>query len=280
MKRFEESPDADFNLCLDVTRVVCCDRTDYQELLIFDNPTCGRVLVLDGAIQTTERDEFIYHEMLAHPPILAHGSVQRVLIIGGGDGGALEEVLKHPVKSVTMVEIDSRVIEHCRAHMPAICGQAFEDTRTELIIGDGAEFVAGTERAYDLIVVDSTDPNGPSKVLFEEAFYRDCRRTLGQDGILVNMCGIPYLEGALLGNVFANLARAFDDVAFFMATVPSYGGGSLAFGWASASARYRRTSCQTLHERLRASGIQTRYYDPDVHLAAFVLPGYVRELIC
>ena len=141
-----------------VERVIYQGRTKFQDLTIFENPSLGRVLVLDGIVQTTEGDEFIYHEMMAHVPLLAHGRVKEVLIVGGGDGGVLREVLRHPIRRATMVELDRGVIDLCREHMPALSGGAFDDKRTDLMISDGVRFVAETDRRFDAIIVDSHGP--------------------------------------------------------------------------------------------------------------------------
>jgi spermidine synthase len=151
---------------LEVEEVLFEGKSEFQDIKILRNPKFGRIMTLDGIVQTTEGDEFVYHEMFAHVPMLAHGNVRRVLIIGGGDGGLLEEVLKHKVEHVTEVELDGGVVEVAREHLSSICGQAYDDPRTELVIGDGAKFVVETGQRYDVILVDSTDPIGPGAVLF------------------------------------------------------------------------------------------------------------------
>lgn len=156
-------------------------RTEHQHLVIFENARMGRVMALDGVIQTTEADEFIYHEMLTHVPILAHGAARRVLIIGGGDGGMLREVAKHKsVERITMVEIDGTVVDMCKAFLPNHSQGAFDDPRLNLVIDDGMRFVATTEERFDVIISDSTDPIGPGEVLFSENFYQACRRCLNE----------------------------------------------------------------------------------------------------
>lgn len=156
-------------------------RTDHQHLVIFENPVMGRVMALDGVIQTTEADEFIYHEMLTHVPILAHGAVKRVLIIGGGDGGMLREVSKHiGIEHITMVEIDGTVVDMCKEFLPNHSKGAYDDPRLNLVIDDGMRFVATTEEKFDVIISDSTDPIGPGEVLFSENFYQACHRCLNE----------------------------------------------------------------------------------------------------
>ena len=158
----------------EVSKVLFSEKTEFQDMVIFENPKFGRVLVLDGVIQTTEKDEFIYHEMMVHTPLLANGAAKRVLIIGGGDGGCLREALRHPgVEKVTMVEIDPTVVDLSREYLPMHSDGAFDDPRTDLVIADGLKYVAESAEKFDVIIVDSTDPIGPGEVLFTDAFYRD-----------------------------------------------------------------------------------------------------------
>lgn len=275
----EETLHRDFRLKLRSSRVLHQGETAFQRIALFENPTFGRVLALDDCIQTTERDEFIYHEMLTHLPMLAHGAVRRVLIIGGGDGGTLEEVLKHAtVERVAMIEIDRAVIELSREYLPSICGSAFEDPRAEIVIGDGVEHVAKTDARYDLIIVDSSDPIGPAEALFTADFYADCRRCLNAGGVLVTQNGVPFLQADELRNTLGALRALFRDAACYIATVPTYTGGPMAFGWGCDDPAVRATPPATLRERFAAAGLGTRYYRPEIHAAAFALPGYIAAL--
>lgn len=276
----EELLHADLRLGLKAERILHDGQTAYQRVVVFENPTFGRVLTLDSVVQTTERDEFIYHEMLVHVPLLAHGGVRRVLIVGGGDGGMLEEALKHrSVERVTLVEIDPGVIELSKAHLRAICRDAFEDPRAEVVIADGVEYVAAGAARFDLIIVDSPDPVGPAEALFTERFYRDCRGCLAPGGILVTQNGVPFLQGGELAGTLRCLRGLFADASCYLATVPTYAGGPMAFGWASDEPGLRHTPLEVLRARFAESGIHTRYYTPEVHQGAFALPGYVAEVI-
>lgn len=280
----EETLYADFRVGLKADTVLYDSQTEFQRIILFENATLGRVMTLDGVVQTTEADEFIYHEMLAHLPILAHGAARKVLIIGGGDGGMLEEVLKHrTIEQVTMVEIDPGVIELSKKYLPAICGDAFEDPRTHLVIADGVEFVANcasdqSER-FDIVIVDSTDPIGPGEVLFTQNFYTSCKACLAPGGILVTQNGVPFLQGGELTGTLACLKPLFADACCYLATVPSYVGGPMAFGWATDEPAHRQTSLDVLRQRFAAAAIETRYYTPEVHQGAFALPGYIAALI-
>ena len=277
---YDEEPYLGSRLQLRIDKLLHEDRTAHQHLVVFENEAFGRVLALDGIVQTTERDEFVYHEMLVHVPLLAHGAVRQVLIIGGGDGGSLEETLKHrDVERVTMVELDPVVIELSRRFLPSIGGDAFDDRRTELVIGDGLEFVAESRGRFDLIIVDSTDPVGPGKVLFTEAFYRNCRACLEPGGILVTQNSVPFLQPEAVGEPIPVLKRLFADATCYLAAVPSYFGGVMAFGWASDDPELRAVPVEELERRHRAAGIATDFYSPDVHQAAFALPPHVARLI-
>ncbi|MGH6945493.1 MAG: polyamine aminopropyltransferase [Geminicoccaceae bacterium] len=276
----EETLYPDFRLKLRVERVLYEGRSDSHHLQIIENPIFGRVLYLSGVLQTTEKDEFIYHEMLAHVPILAHGRAQSVLIIGGGDGGMLEEALKHrTVERVTMVEIDPSVVDLAKSQLRSICRDAFDDPRLVLVFADGCEFVRHTDRRYDVVIIDSTDPIGPGEVLFTERFYRDCRRTLNPGGVLVTQNGVPFMQGGELSGSIALLGGIFADASCYLATVPTYVGGPMAFGFASDDTLLRRVPLETLRARYASARIATGYYNPEVHRAAFALPGYVRRLI-
>ena len=263
-----------------VSRELCRARNGGQEIVLFETPGFGRVLALDGVVQLTSGDEFVYHEMLAHVPVYAHGAVRSACVVGGGDGGMLREILKHQsVEQAVLVEIDAQVVAFCRTHMPSVSAGAFDDPRTEIVIADGLRYMAETDRKFDLIVVDSTDPIGPGGVLFTEAFYKDCARCLTAEGIVVNQNGVPFLQGEEITDTWRRRRRHFTDVGFYVAAVPTYVGGVMALGWASASPRPRAESPRTIHARFAAAPVATRYYTPDVHRAAFALPKYVQDLI-
>ena len=276
----EESLHRDFHIKLKADRVIYESRTEHQHLVLFENQTFGRALALDNVLQTTEKDEFIYHEMLAHVPILAHGRVRSVLIIGGGDGGMLEEVLKHRgIERVTMVDIDDTVIELSKLHLRSICGEAFEDPRSEVVIADGADFVRTCSERYEVIIIDSTDPIGPGEVLFTRAFYESCRSCLAPGGILVTQNGVPFVQGDELSATLACLRPLFADATCYLAAVPTYVGGAMAFGWASDDLSLRQGSLEDLRARVEKAQITTRYYSPEIHLAAFAVPPYIAALM-
>ena len=276
---FEEAIHAHATQKLEITHVLYSSDTELQKIAIFENPTFGRVMTLDDVVQVTEGDEFIYHEMMAHVPILAHGAVRDALIVGGGDGGLLEEVLKHPVERATMVEIDRSVVDLARQYLPAICKGAFDDPRTDLVIADGARFVAETEARYDVVLIDSTDPVGPGEVLFQRDFYAGCKRCLKPGGILVTQNGVAFVQGEELTSSWRHFRALFADPAAYAVAVPTYIWGFMALGWASDDPDHRRRPLATIERRYAAAGLDTRYYNPEIHLGAFALPTYMRELM-
>jgi len=258
-------------------------KSEFQEILIFESASHGRVLVLDGAIQITEADEFIYQEMIAHVPILAHGAAKRVLIIGAGDGGVLRRVLQHTsVERAVMVEIDGQVISLVRKHMPEIAGDAWKDRRAEVIVGDGLAFVAQAEPgSFDVIIVDSTDPVGVGETLFTDSFYADCSRALSAGGVIVNQCGVPFMQGSELEQTSMRRASAFPHVTAYVAAVPTYVGGFMTLGFAAKAPGLDKVAESDLAERAAKAGIleATRYWTPGVQVAAFHLPPYIARLL-
>ena len=265
---------------LKVDAVLYDSETEHQRLQVFQNPQFGRFLTLDGVVQTTEGDEFIYHEMMAHTPIIAHGNARRVLIIGGGDGGMAREVLRHDaVEHVTMVEIDAGVVEFSKEYLPSLSAGAFDDPRLSLVIADGAEFVKTCQDRFDVIIVDSTDPIGPGEVLFTDTFYGRAKRLLNDGGIIVTQNGVPFMQGEELTNTMRAFRALFADATCYLATVPTYAGGPMAFGWGT-DGDARATPLEVLEGRFAASGVTgLRYYTPEVGQAAFALPGYVKALM-
>jgi spermidine synthase len=264
---------------LSMERVLYRERTEHQDLVIFENGTYGRVLALDGVVQTTTADEFVYHEMIVHVPMTAHGAAKRVLIVGGGDGGTLRRALMHPVERAVLVELDRSVVDLSKEYLSDICGEAFEDPRSEVVIADGCRFVKETDELFDVVVIDSTDPFGPGAVLFTDEFFADCRRRLAPGGVFVNQGGVPWVQGAELAEFFPRLKGLYRDATVYLAPVPIYIGGHMAFGWASDDPSLRGRPVADLARRFAETGIAARYYTPEVHAAAFALPGYVAETL-
>lgn len=275
-KIWYETLHASFGQYFSVEKELYREKTEHQDLVIFENAALGRVMALDGVVQTTERDEFIYHEMLTHVPLLAHGNAKKVLIIGGGDGGMLREVCRHKgVEQVTMVEIDAGVVEFCRQYLPKHSAGAYDDTRFKLVIDDGVNFVNQTSETFDVIISDCTDPIGPGESLFTSAFYEGCARSLNPGGVFVAQNGVCFLQQDEAVNSHKKLNHYFSDVSFYQAAIPTYYGGIMTFAWATNNPQYRQIDHATLQARFEKTGIICRYYNPAIHAASFALPQYL-----
>jgi spermidine synthase len=270
-----------FRMTFAIERVLYEMRTEHQHLVLFEHKHFGKVLMLDGATQVTTRDEFIYHEMMTHVPIFAHGGAREVLIIGGGDCGIAEEVLKHrSVERLTQVEIDASVLEFSREHFPEFTGPVFADKRFESVIDDGMNYVAETDRRFDVIIVDSTDPQGPGKVLFTHEFYAGCKRCMAPGGVMVTQNGVPFFQPDELISSIGHFRKIFADAGCYVAAIPTYVGGHMAMGWAADDAKLRRVPVETIAERSHAAGaFATKYWTPEVHKAAFALPRFIAEAV-
>ena len=264
-----------------VTRELARERSAFQDIVVVETASHGRVLLLDGAVQVTEADEFVYQEMIAHVPLIQHGSAERVLIIGAGDGGVLRRVLQHrSVRRVDMVEIDGDVMRLVRQHMPGIADGAWDDPRANVIVGDGIAHVsAAPPESYDVVIVDSTDPAGPGEGLFTAAFYRDCARVLTPGGLVVNQSGVPFMQPEELRQTSGRRRAAFAHVGAYVAAVPTYVGGMMALGIASGQPMTPLTADEAGRRAITAGLPPTDYWSPAIHHAAFALPPYVARLL-
>lgn len=265
-----------------VVREIARVRSSYQEIVIFESLSHGRVLLLDGVVQVTEADEFIYQEMIVHVPLIQHGAAKRVLIIGAGDGGVLRRVLQHAaVERVVMVEIDGEVMRLVREHMPSIAADAWDSPRAEVITGDGIEYVSqASDASFEVVIVDSTDPAGPGELLFSEAFYHDCARILSCNGILVNQCGVPFMQDDELKDTTMLRTCAFEWTSAYVAAVPTYVGGFMTLGIASKVA-FNTLKVVVAESRAVNAGIygKTSYWSPEIQVACFALPPYINRLL-
>ena len=270
-----------FRMTFEIDRVLYETRTEHQHLVLFQHKFFGKVLMLDGATQVTTKDEFVYHEMMTHVPIFTHGRVREVLIVGGGDCGIAEEVLKHKsVERVTQVEIDASVVEFSKEHFPEFTKPVLGNKRFDLVIADGMKYVAKTDRRFDVIIVNSTDPLGPGKVLFSPKFYAACKRCMKPGGVMVTQNGVPILQTGELTEGISKFRRLFADGYCYVAAIPTYIGGHMAMGWATDNKKLRDTPLKTIAERYRKAGsFKTRYWTPEVHKAAFALPRFIAELV-
>ena len=254
--------------------------TGHQHLIIFNNGQWGTVMALDGVIQTTEKDEFIYHEMMVHVPMLAHGEAKKILIIGGGDGGILREVLKHQnVESVTQVEIDQQVIDMCIEYLPNHSAGAYNNPKTNIVIADGVDFVNECSEKFDVIISDSTDPMGPGEVLFTSRFYQGIKHCLNEGGVFVAQNGVSFMQTEEVTTTHKRLSPLFNEASFYSGAVPTYVGGIMTFAWATDNLALKNVSLETIEARYKAANLSTRFYTPAVHKGSFALPQYVLDAI-
>ncbi len=240
----------------------------HQKIEVFENEYFGNVLLLDGLVQTTERDEFFYHEMLVHPALVVHPSPQDLLIIGGGDGGAIKETLRYTIKNVCLVEIDPHVIEVSKKYFPWL-SPCLKDQRTELVIADGREFIEKTDRKFDIILIDSSDPVGPSASLHQKRFYKKLKNCLKNEGIVVAQVGSPLYHLDLIKEKSTSLKELYKIVSFFVSPVPTYPGGSWCFVYLSDNVHSLRI------KREPPSGLD--YFNLEIHRSAFSLPNFLKE---
>jgi spermidine synthase len=263
-----------FNLGFKIDRTLFSGKSRFQQIDVVKTKSHGVMLLNDGSIMLSERDEFIYHEMIAHVPLFVHPSPERVLVIGGGDGGTVREVLKHPkVKRVVMVEIDDMVIQACRIHLPAV-SCALDDERLEIRIQDGIKYITEAGEKFDLVIVDSTDPIGPAVPLFDKPFYKGISAALDSDGILITQAGSTFYDGETQHAMLMNQRPFFKNLHLYLYSNLTYPGGLWSFGFAS------KGLCPIQDfdgRRVESSGIVTSYYNPGVHRSAFSLPNFVAE---
>jgi spermidine synthase len=249
------------------------EKTKYQELAILDTYEFGRMLVLDGIVQTTIRDEFVYHEMIAHIPLFTHKKPKKVLVVGGGDGGVIREILKHKsVEKAVLCEIDERVVELSKQYLPEIsCG--LSDPRAEVFIGDGIKYVLDRKNEFDVIIVDSTDPFGAAEGLFNVNFYNSLYDCLTEDGIFVAQTETPFYLPEVVKRVFNDIDNAFPITKLYMAAIPTYPGVYWSFTMGSKQYDPEKAEINNIPE------LDTKYYHRDLHKACFALPKYVKDLI-
>ncbi len=254
-----------------VRATLCRLQTTYQELAVLDTFEFGKMLVLDEMVQTTELDEFVYHEMIVHVPLCTHPYPEEVLVIGGGDGGAIREVCKHPsVKRATLVEIDSQVVQASRQFFPRISA-SLDDPRVNILHADGVEYIRSFSDAFDVVIVDSTEPIGPAESLFQSPFYQSVYRALKQDGLLVAQSESPFVNADLIRSVQERLKAIFPATYLYLASIPTYPSGLWSFSLGTK--RYNPLDPQnTFIPR------DTRYYSSQIHRGAFSLPRFVSDL--
>lgn len=255
-------------------------QTPFQLIEVYESPDFGKLMRIDGANMTSERDEFFYHENLVHPPALAHPAPRRVLVIGGGDGGAVEELLKHPsVEQVVLAELDAGVIDIARRHFAAIHHGALDDARVEIRIGDGMQLVRSTAERFDLIYLDLTDPGGPADALYSPPFFADCNRALAEGGALVLHIGSPFFHAERVRSSLHHLRAVFPLASPWFVHIPVYA-ATWGFACASSAIDPASLSPQEIASRLRQRGIgDLQFYDAGTHAAMFAKPACLRRLV-
>ena len=272
---FYEEHDKAFKTGFQVNNVLFSQKSSYQRVDILETSYFGKVMLIDGLMMVSEKDEFVYHEMIAHVPLLVHKSPKRVLIIGGGDGGTLREVLKHDsVEEVVMCEIDALVIDASRKYLKSL-SCCFDHPKATVIVGDGVEYVKNAPpQSFDIVIVDSTDPIGPGVGLFSKDFYKNIKRLLNEDGIVTAQCESPWYENMDLSKVYSNLSFVFDKVFAYSAPVPTYPLGYWSWGFAS-NTFHPYTSINT--EMAKKISEKASYYNQDIHRACFALPNFFKK---
>ena len=265
----EKQTDA-FGITAKVKRTLDEKQTDFQKLDMIETEEWGNMLVLDGMVMTSERDEFVYHEMISHVPLFTHPNPKQVLVVGGGDGGVVREVLKHPsVERVVLVEIDGDVITSSKKYLPTIAG-ALDDRRVDVQVGDGFMHIAESENQYDVILVDSTEPVGPAVNLFTKGFYAAISRALKADGIFVAQTDNPWFKADLIKTVQQDVKEIFPNTKLYTTNIPTYPSGLWTF--TIGSKKYDPIKDQ------RSAEIETNYYTKALHAASFALPKFVEDL--
>ena len=278
---YSEYQTEDVKLSWNISEVLCDEKSPFQHIIFMKNNTVGTFFTLDGFVMLTEKEEFIYHDMIAHPAFAVHPRIKNVLIIGGGDGGSVREVSRYPfVERIDMVEIDERVVRLSQKYIPQTAGKLDNDSRLNLYFQDGLKFVADANPgSYDLIIVDSTDPVvGPGGSLFTLDFYENCERILTDDGILINQHESAYYEKDRLEMIKAHekIKKIFPIAKVYGFNSPSYSSGYWYFGFAS-----KKYHPLTDHNpsRWESYGLDTKYYNSELHKGAFALPNYVKRIL-
>jgi spermidine synthase len=254
----------------EIKRTLFKKKSRYQEIEVIENPDFGHMLFLDGLVQTTEKDEFFYHEMLIHPAMVTHPDPRQILIIGGGDGGALKQTLRHPIEKVRMVEIDPDVIAVAKKYFPWLL-PSLEDERADILIADGKQFLEDSQAKYDIVFVDSSEPVGPSVTLHERNFYELIKDRLAPQGIACAQMGAPFFQMASLKRAKNDLKDVFGIVRFYLAPVPTYPGGNWCYVYLSDQVDPFAIK--------REPPLDLQYYNPEIHKAAFALPNYLQKIL-
>lgn len=264
-------------VALESGKTLFCKQSDFQEVKVLETLAYGKLLTLDGCVMTTDKDEFVYHEMISHIPMLSHPNPKKVLVIGGGDGGTVREILKHPcVEEVVLCEIDGMVIDACKEYFPAIASEMVnENPKLKIHVADGVAFLADKQNEYDVILIDSSDPIGIGEGLFNRAFYKTAFDALKPDGILTAQTDGTFPEHSTIARVYPIFKELFPIVNCYHGHIPTYPGG--LWTWSFCSKQYQpKVADQSRYEKIAAT---CKYYNQDIHTGAFLLPQFLRNLV-
>lgn len=269
---YTEKQTENFGITMKINKTLHVEQTEWQFLEMAETAEWGNMLFLDGMVMTSQKDEFVYHEMVAHVPLFTHPNPENVLVVGGGDGGVIREVMKHPkVKKATLVDIDGKVIEYSKLYLPEIAGE-LDNPRVEVIVGDGFMHIAKSENEYDVIMVDSTEPMGPAVDLFTKGFYAGIHKALKEDGLFVAQSDNPWFKADLIKQVQSDVKEIFPITKLYTANIPTYPSGLWCFTIGSKKHDPLAVPDEQFHE------VDTKYYTKELHTAAFVLPKFVKDL--
>ncbi|MFA1643058.1 polyamine aminopropyltransferase [Chryseomicrobium imtechense] len=269
---YTEKQTENFGIMMKINKTLHVEQTEWQFLEMAETAEWGNMLFLDGMVMTSQKDEFVYHEMVAHVPLFTHPNPENVLVVGGGDGGVIREVMKHPkVKKATLVDIDGKVIEYSKKYLPEIAGE-LDNPRVEVIVGDGFMHIAKSENEYDVIMVDSTEPMGPAVDLFTKGFYAGIHKALKEDGLFVAQSDNPWFKADLIKQVQSDVKEIFPITKLYTANIPTYPSGLWCFTIGSKKHDPLNVPAEQFHD------IDTKYYTKELHTAAFVLPKFVKDL--
>lgn len=275
---FSEFHTPHVKLSIQVEKQLCSKQSEFQKIDVFETAEFGRMMTLDGYVMVTEKDEFIYHEMIVHVPMQVHKKAENILVIGGGDGGTVRELLKYEnIKNIDLVEIDEDVVNISKEYLPTM-GSFLENEKVKIYIQDGLKYIRKCENKYDLIIVDSTDPFGPGEGLFTKEFYGNCYKALKEDGIMVNQHESPFYDedAYAMQRAHSRIVKSFPIARVYQAHIPSYPSGHWLFGFASKKYSPIKDFDK---KKFKESNIETRYYNGNLHIASFALPNYVEELM-
>ncbi len=270
---FTEEQTSNLRFSCKIYKTLHREKSQYQDISVIETHQFGKMLVIDGTVQTTEGDEFVYHEMLVHVPMFTHDNPEKVLVIGGGDGGSIKEILKHPnVKKIVLVEIDERVVQVSKKYLPEI-SYGINDPKVDVVFADGIQYVKENKNEFDVILIDSTDPVGPAVGLFSKEFYSAVFACLKQDGIMCAQTESPFLNSSLIGKIYKDIHSIFPITKLFLASIPTYPSGLWSFTIGSKKYNPLEITWENKHD------IKTKYYSKALHQAAFVLPAFVEKLL-